>query len=130
MGVAYSLLASALWPLVAMIVPESRMSTAYGLLQAIQNLGLGTVALMSGYIVDRFGYLWLELFFSAWLVVSLISIVIVYVLDLQGDKQLNMHATKRHEVEREKKLAKKRAKREAFKAGYIRDRLVSIDRPE
>ena len=30
MGVAYSLLASALWPIAALIIPESQLGTAYG----------------------------------------------------------------------------------------------------
>jgi hypothetical protein len=31
MGVAYSMLACALWPLVAFIVPEYQLGTAYGM---------------------------------------------------------------------------------------------------
>lgn len=31
MGIAYSLLACALWPLVAFIVPEEKVATAYGM---------------------------------------------------------------------------------------------------
>lgn len=30
MGLAYSMLASGLWPLVALIVPEHQLGTAYG----------------------------------------------------------------------------------------------------
>ena len=33
MGLAYSLLASALWPIVALIIPEYQLGTAYGLMQ-------------------------------------------------------------------------------------------------
>ena len=33
MGFAYSLLASALWPIVALIIPEYQLGTAYGLMQ-------------------------------------------------------------------------------------------------
>lgn len=31
MGIAYSILACALWPLVAFIVPEHQLGTAYGM---------------------------------------------------------------------------------------------------
>ena len=31
MGLAYSMLASALWPMVALVVPEYQLGTAYGL---------------------------------------------------------------------------------------------------
>ena len=33
LGVAYSLLASALWPIAALIIPEYQLGTAYGLMQ-------------------------------------------------------------------------------------------------
>ena len=33
LGVAYSLLASALWPICALIIPEYQLGTAYGLMQ-------------------------------------------------------------------------------------------------
>ena len=32
MGVSYSMLASALWPMVALVVPEYQLGTAYGML--------------------------------------------------------------------------------------------------
>lgn len=31
MGLAYSMLASSLWPLVALIIPEYQLGTAYGM---------------------------------------------------------------------------------------------------
>jgi hypothetical protein len=40
MGIAYSILAASLWPLVAFLVPKQMLGTAYGLMQSIQNLGL------------------------------------------------------------------------------------------
>jgi hypothetical protein len=39
MGIAYSILAASLWPLVAFLVPKQMLGTAYGLMQSIQNLG-------------------------------------------------------------------------------------------
>ena len=77
MGVAYSLLASALWPIVALQIPEYQLGTAYGLMQAIQvshhpckeksidviiiqNLGTALITMAAGTIVDEYGYDWLE----------------------------------------------------------------------
>jgi MFS family permease len=40
MGIAYSILAASLWPLVAFLVPKQMLGTAYGLMQSVQNLGL------------------------------------------------------------------------------------------
>lgn len=67
MGFAYSMLASSLWPLVALIIPEYQLGTAYGICQSVQNLGLAIVSMFGGVIVDRGGYLMLELFFLGWL---------------------------------------------------------------
>jgi MFS family permease len=67
MGFAYSMLASSLWPLVALIIPEYQLGTAYGICQSVQNLGLAIVSMSAGLIVDKGGYLMLELFFIGWL---------------------------------------------------------------
>uniref|UniRef100_A0A8D2J163 Lysosomal dipeptide transporter MFSD1 n=1 Tax=Varanus komodoensis TaxID=61221 RepID=A0A8D2J163_VARKO len=65
LGVSYSLLACALWPMVAFVVPEHQLGTAYGFMQSIQNLGLGVISIAAGMILDSRGYLILEIFFSA-----------------------------------------------------------------
>uniref|UniRef100_H2YW98 Lysosomal dipeptide transporter MFSD1 n=1 Tax=Ciona savignyi TaxID=51511 RepID=H2YW98_CIOSA len=46
MGVSYSLLACALWPMVAFLVPQHQLATAYGFMQSIQNLGLAVISLL------------------------------------------------------------------------------------
>lgn len=67
MGLSYSMLASSLWPLVALIVPEYQLGTAYGICQSVQNLGLAIISMITGIIVDQYGFLMLEIFFIAWL---------------------------------------------------------------
>ena len=42
-------------------------------MQAVQNLGLAIVTIVSGLIVDRAGYLILEVFFLACLCIALIA---------------------------------------------------------
>ena len=52
MGVAYSLLASALWPIAALIIPEYQLGTAYGLMQVrnpIINNDLGSILSFNGF---------------------------------------------------------------------------------
>lgn len=98
LGVSYSLLASGLWPLVAMIVPEKQLGTAYGICQAVQNLGLATVIILAGVIVDKFGYLMLEMFFLACLFISLIAAILIYVMDSLDDGVLNMSPSKRESM--------------------------------
>uniref|UniRef100_A0A669PXU4 Lysosomal dipeptide transporter MFSD1 n=1 Tax=Phasianus colchicus TaxID=9054 RepID=A0A669PXU4_PHACC len=78
LGVAYSLLACALWPMVAFVVPEHQLGTAYGFMQSIQNLGLAVISIAAGMILDTRGYLFLEVFFSACVSLSLVAVVMLY----------------------------------------------------
>eukprot|EP00106_Octopus_bimaculoides_P023488 XP_014790930.1 PREDICTED: major facilitator superfamily domain-containing protein 1-like [Octopus bimaculoides] len=86
MGVAYSILASALWPLVAHIIPTHQLGTAYGVMQAIQNLGLALVSYACGLIVDSKGYLILEVFFLVCLCIALVAAVCLYLRDVAQGK--------------------------------------------
>ena len=63
MGIGYSVLACSLWPMVAFIIPEHQLGTAYGIMQSIQNLGLAVVPIIAGWLVDLRGYIVLEVFF-------------------------------------------------------------------
>lgn len=55
LGVAFVLVPAALWPAVPMVVEESRVGTAFGLLTAIQNVGLMVFPKASGWLIDRTG---------------------------------------------------------------------------
>lgn len=96
MGLSYSVLASALWPMVALIIPAHQLGTAYGIMQAIQNLGLAVISLTAGIIVDKNGYLILEVFFMAWLCLALIASVLLYLWDASNGGKLNLSARTRH----------------------------------
>lgn len=89
-GIGYSIMCSALWPLVALVVPEQQIATAYGVMQAIQNLGLAIAGNLSGYLVDSYGYLCLEMFFIFWVSVSVIFDFILLVKDKESKGSLNM----------------------------------------
>ena len=65
MGFGYSILACALWPMVAFVIPEHQLGTAYGIMQAAQNLGLVITPIIAGWLVDYKGYIVLEVFFLA-----------------------------------------------------------------
>ncbi|KAG6459317.1 hypothetical protein O3G_MSEX011324 [Manduca sexta] len=98
LGISYSLLASGLWPLVALIVPESQLGTAYGICQAVQNMGLATVIILAGMIVDSYGYLMLEMFFLGCLFISLVAAVLIYIIDSANNGVLNMSPEMRDNV--------------------------------
>ncbi|XP_025832730.1 major facilitator superfamily domain-containing protein 1 isoform X2 [Agrilus planipennis] len=90
MGLAYSMLASGLWPLVALIVPQNQLGTAYGLCQSVQNLGLALANYIAGNIVDHAGYFWSEIYFITNLCVSLMITLVVWIVDSKKGGMLNM----------------------------------------
>ncbi|KAG5837675.1 hypothetical protein ANANG_G00241960 [Anguilla anguilla] len=95
LGVSYSLLACALWPMVAFLVPEHQLGTAYGFMQSIQNLGLALIAMAAGAILDHRGYLFLEVFFCACICMALIAVVLLYLVDFLRGGDLNLSASAR-----------------------------------
>uniref|UniRef100_A0A3B3BX02 Lysosomal dipeptide transporter MFSD1 n=1 Tax=Oryzias melastigma TaxID=30732 RepID=A0A3B3BX02_ORYME len=101
LGVSYSLLACALWPMVAFVVPEHQLGTAYGFMQSIQNLGLALIAMAAGAILDSRGYLVLEVFFCACICIALIAVVMLYFVDYVKGGDLNQSAAARAKVQKE-----------------------------
>ena len=63
-GLAYSMLASSLWPMVSLLVEKHQLGTAYGLMQSWQNLGLALISMAVGAIAEK-GWIQIEIFFSA-----------------------------------------------------------------
>lgn len=57
LGIAFSLVPSAMWPSVAKIIPESKLGTAYALIFWMQNWGLAGIPLLIGWVLDRWGKL-------------------------------------------------------------------------
>ncbi|MDR3297102.1 MAG: MFS transporter, partial [Prevotellaceae bacterium] len=53
LGVAFSLVPSAMWPSVPKIIPEKQLGTAYALIFWVQNIGLMLVPLLVGVVLDR-----------------------------------------------------------------------------
>lgn len=55
MGLSFSLIPAVMWPSVAIIVQESKLGTAYGLMTMIQNIGLAGFNLIIGWANDFSG---------------------------------------------------------------------------
>lgn len=106
MGLGYSLLAASLWPVIALVIPLHRQGTAFGIAQAIQNLGLGLISLAVGDITDKYGYFWLEIFFMSCLCFAIIASVIMWVLDSRDENYLNMTISERKVFETTAKFKK------------------------
>ncbi|XP_005078007.1 major facilitator superfamily domain-containing protein 1 isoform X1 [Mesocricetus auratus] len=98
LGLSYSLLACALWPMVAFVVPEHQLGTAYGFMQSIQNLGLAVISILAGMILDSWGYFLLEVFFIACLSLSLLAVVCLYLVNRARGGNLNYSAKQREEL--------------------------------
>ncbi|XP_066508170.1 major facilitator superfamily domain-containing protein 1 isoform X2 [Hoplias malabaricus] len=100
LGVSYSLLACALWPMVAFVVPEHQLGTAYGFMQSIQNLGLALISMAAGSILDSKGYLFLEVFFCACVCLALIAVIMLYFVDFLRGGELNLSASARARLQK------------------------------
>ena len=72
-------------------------------MQAIQNLGLGLISLLVGVITDNLGYFWLEVFFMGCLCLSIITSIVMWLLDYLNENYLNMTATQRRLFEETQK---------------------------
>ena len=55
LGIGYSLVPSAMWPSVPKIVPEKNLGTAYSLIYWVQNLGMWSVPILVGNIINNGG---------------------------------------------------------------------------
>jgi MFS family permease len=91
LGVAYSFYAAALWPSVAYVVDEKSTGTAYGVITAVQNIGLASVPL----IVSAFnptsadGYTGIELMFAGFGGLGVVCGIVMNVMDMRGKGALN-----------------------------------------
>ena len=54
LGVAFSLVPSAMWPSVPKIIPENQLGTAYSMIFWVQNWGLMGVPMLIGYVLDKY----------------------------------------------------------------------------
>jgi len=54
LGIAFSLVPSAMWPSVAKIIPHSKLGTAYAMIFWVQNIGLMLVPLLIGWVLDKY----------------------------------------------------------------------------
>ncbi|MDR1561894.1 MAG: MFS transporter [Dysgonamonadaceae bacterium] len=53
LGIAFSLVPSAMWPSVPKIIPEKQLGTAYALIFWVQNIGLAGVPYLIGWVLNR-----------------------------------------------------------------------------
>uniref|UniRef100_A0A6G1SPV0 Lysosomal dipeptide transporter MFSD1 n=1 Tax=Aceria tosichella TaxID=561515 RepID=A0A6G1SPV0_9ACAR len=95
LGIGYSIMSSSLWPLVTLVVPQQQLGTAYGVMQAIQNLGLALTANLTGILIDWKGYIFVEMFFVLWVSIALICTLLLIVQDHRRKGCLNLTTAQR-----------------------------------
>ena len=84
LGAAFVLVPAAMWPSVPLVVEEKRVGTAFGLMTAIQNLGLGLFPLLNGKLRDATGtYTATQVMFAGLGVAGLVFAVLL----LKSDKR-------------------------------------------
>jgi nitrate/nitrite transporter NarK len=54
LGIAFSMVPSAMWPSIAKIIPESKLGTAYAMTFWVQNWGIMGVPLLIGIVLDKY----------------------------------------------------------------------------
>ncbi len=54
LGIAFSLVPSAMWPSVAKIMPNSMLGTAYSMIFWVQNIGLAFVPMLIGWVLSKY----------------------------------------------------------------------------
>jgi len=54
LGIAFSLVPSAMWPSVPKIIPQNKLGTAYACIFWVQNIGLSLVPLLIGWVLDTY----------------------------------------------------------------------------
>ncbi|KAK7593110.1 hypothetical protein V9T40_007862 [Parthenolecanium corni] len=94
-GVAYSMIACALWPLIALVTPGHLLGTAYGIAQSLQNLGTGVIQYIAGEIVDVYSYSVLEAYFIGCFILALFLILLLWIQDWSTNGYLNMSTRQR-----------------------------------
>jgi len=57
LGIAFSLVPSAMWPSVPKIIPMKQLGSAYAIIFYIQNIGLSMVPVLIGWVLDTFSTL-------------------------------------------------------------------------
>jgi len=86
-GLSFSLVPSALWPSISMIVKKNEVATAFGLVSSIQNLGL-TITQSIIVVLGSIDYVYVMLFMVGMDLIGGVFSILLFVIDSKGDKIL------------------------------------------
>lgn len=103
-GISYSMVASSLWPAIALIVKPKELGTAYGLFFSIQNIGLFLAPLVIGRITSSGHYTTMMLTFAECSFIAFMLTVSLSICDLIEGRNINKTAkelSQLHEIDNE-----------------------------
>jgi MFS family permease len=101
LGAAFVLVPAAMWPSVPLVVEEKRVGTAFGLMTAIQNLGLGLFPFLNGKLRDVTGtYTATQVMFSGLGVVGLIFALLLLRSDRRHGNTLEQGRNRKMDLPR------------------------------
>ena len=87
-SISYTLIAASYWPIPGLIVDKNQIATAYGINNATSSLFWGLLAIITGIIIDNFGYFVLELVYISLMFLVLMVAVLVLMIDLVSEEHL------------------------------------------
>jgi MFS family permease len=91
LGFAFVLVPAAMWPSVPLIVRSERVGTAFGLMTAIQNIGLGLFPLLNGLLRDKTGtYVASQVMFASLGLIGLVFAILLKHADRRENRGLEV----------------------------------------
>ena len=91
LGFAFVLVPAAMWPSVPLIVRSERVGTAFGLMTAIQNIGLGLFPLLNGLLRDKTGsYVASQVMFASLGVIGVVFAMLLKRADRREGQRLEI----------------------------------------
>jgi MFS family permease len=89
LGAAFVLVPAAIWPSIPLIVEESRVGTAFGVMTALQNVGLLTFPYLNGAIRDAtHGYSGSQVMFASLGLLGLVFALLLLAADRRAGSRL------------------------------------------
>lgn len=90
LGISFSLVPAALWPALPLMVKDSQLGTAYGVIAMVQNIGLFTFPLLAGLLRDSSGnYYSTMVMFSCCALAGLVFAVWLKFIEMRGGSYLD-----------------------------------------
>jgi MFS family permease len=111
-GMFYACFGGFIWNSIALVVREDQLGIAYGTAYAFINTNLVITPMIYGCIHDttkevEFGYFWSEIFIICQISFCILMGIMVFLIDIMGDKKLIKRIEKREIYESMQKNATK-----------------------